>query len=467
MQTSARTAPAAEEAVASPATGPRWLRDRRIILYGALLLAVAIRAAHVLAADFPLNDGGLFYRMTQEIEAADFRLPAFTDYNDANIPFAYSPAAFYITAAIHAVTGISLVSLFRFLPLLATSLLVVAFYRLARDLLDDRDAVIAAVVAFAVVPRSFSWLLMGGGLTRSFGLLFALVALHQAYRLYTTRAWRYAATTAGACALTVLSHISTAAFLAFSIAILFAFYGRHWRGVAASAVVVAATVALTAPWWATVVAEHGVAPFLAARASSGTVFSDIDSRYTALVRLAQFNLLTTGEPLFPLVGFLAVLGALTTLRRAASCSRSGGARSSSSTPAPARRTRRSPPRSSPAMASWTWSSPRSDDSTGARRSRSAAWRGRRARPGSCASRRRRSSPSSSSSAPPPRSRAAPTTGRPAMDRASPRSPPPTAPRCGGWSRELRPTPASRWSRARRGTSTRSPSGSPCSRGVRA
>jgi hypothetical protein len=155
---------------------------------------------------------------------------------------------------------------------------------------------------------------MGGGLTRSFGLLFALVALHQAYRLYTTRAWRYAATTAVACALTVLSHISTAAFLAFSIAILFAFYGRPWRGVAASAVVVAATVALTAPWWATVVAEHGVAPFLAARASSGTVFSDIDSRYTALVRLAQFNLLTTGEPLFPLVGFLAVLGALTTLR---------------------------------------------------------------------------------------------------------------------------------------------------------
>jgi hypothetical protein len=313
MQTSARSARTAEEPVAS-ATRPRWLRERRVLLYGAILLAVAIRAAHVLAADFPLNDGGLFYRMTQEVREAGFRLPAFTDYNAAQIPFAYSPAAFYLTAAIHAVTGISLVSLFRFLPLLATSLLVVAFYRLARDLLDDRDAVLASVVAFAVVPRSFSWLLMGGGLTRSFGLLCALVAFHQAYRLYTVRSWRYAATTAAACALTVLTHISTAAFLAFSIAILFAFYGRHWRGVAASAVVVVLTVLLTAPWWAAVIAEHGVAPFVAARASSGTVFSDIDSRYTALVRLAQFNLLTTGEPLFPLVGFLAVLGSFTALR---------------------------------------------------------------------------------------------------------------------------------------------------------
>lgn len=284
------------------------------MLYGALLLAVAIRAAHVLAADFPLNDGGLFYRMTQEVQEAGFRLPAFTDYNRAQIPFAYSPAAFYVTAAIHAVTGISLFSLFRFLPLLATTLVVFAFYRLARDLLDDRDAVLASVVAFAVIPRGFSWLLMGGGLTRSFGLLFALVGLHQAYRLYTARSWRYAATTAAACALTVLTHISTAAFLAFSIAILFAFYGRHRRGVAASAVVVVATVLLTAPWWWTVIAEHGVAPFLAARGSSGSVFSDIDNRYTALVRLAQFNLLTTGEPLFPLVGVLAVLGSLTALR---------------------------------------------------------------------------------------------------------------------------------------------------------
>ena len=307
-----------DEAEAPPARAlprPGWLRHPFALAYAAIALGVVVRMAHVLSADFPLNDGGLFYLMTRELQGSNFALPAFTTYNGGQIPFAYSPAGFYLAGALNSALGIPLLDLFRFLPALAASLLVVAFYHLAKAMLDDARIVGVAVLAFAVVPRSFGWLIMGGGLTRSLGLLAAVVALHQSYLLYTRREWRYAATAAVACALTVLSHLGTAPFLALSIALLFAFHGRHRHGVLASVVVAGATVILTAPWWAAVIGEHGIAPFIAAQGTAGSALKDIDTRYEVLLRLARFNIGTTGEPLFPVFGFFALLGAFAALRK--------------------------------------------------------------------------------------------------------------------------------------------------------
>ncbi len=252
--------------------------------------------------------------MTQDLQAAHYYLPAFTTYNNESIPFAYSPLGFYVAAAVNSVTGISLLQLFRFIPLVATVLSVVAFYYLARTMLRDERTTAAAVLAFALLPRSYVWMLMGGGVTRAAGLLFAIIALQQIYQLYTRREWRYAATAALACALTVLSHLSTANFLAFSIVLFFLFYGRHRFGLLSSIAVAAATVLLTAPWWGTVVAQHGLAPFHAARASSGSFFGDAIDRYVVVMRLAHFNTGIGGEALFPLISVLAVIGAVASLR---------------------------------------------------------------------------------------------------------------------------------------------------------
>ena len=293
---------------------PSLLRRPFAFAYAAILLGIVVRAAHVLAADFPLNDGGLFYLMTREVQASDFHLPAFTNYNGGQIPFAYSPLGFYLAAAINSATGIPLMELFRFLPLVATSLLVVAYYRLAKAMLGDPMIVGAAVLAFALVPRSFGWMIMGGGLTRSLGLLAAVAGMYYAHQMYTRREWRYALGAVVACAVTVLSHLGTAPFLAMSIALLFAFYGRHRFGLVSSAVVAGATIVLTAPWWATVIATHGVAPFIAAQNTAGSALKDVGTLYEVLLRLARFNLLTTGEPLFPIFGFFAILGAFAALR---------------------------------------------------------------------------------------------------------------------------------------------------------
>ena len=72
-----------------------------VFLILSLLVGGYIRLSMALSATFPLNDGGLFYQMTQELVANQFRLPFFTSYNHLNIPFAYPPLAFYLTGALN------------------------------------------------------------------------------------------------------------------------------------------------------------------------------------------------------------------------------------------------------------------------------------------------------------------------------------------------------------------------------
>ena len=277
-----------------------------------IVLGVALRAWPVLAADFPLNDGGLFYLMTEELRAANYRLPAFTSYNDASIPFAYAPFAFYV-AGFLADLGVPLVTVFRFLPLAATCACLVAFLLLARDLLTSRVAIVAALVAFAVVPRAWVWLVMGGGLTRAFGFLFAILAIREANRLYVRRALRHGALAGLFAGLTALSHRGTAPFAAFSIVIFLLARGRHREGMLGTALLGLVAIVISAPWWGSVLITHGIEPFLAAQRTGGTVLTPGPVGHNALLRLARFGMYTTGEPLFPVVPVLGLAGALAAL----------------------------------------------------------------------------------------------------------------------------------------------------------
>ena len=230
----------------------------------AVTLGAALRLAPVLAADFPLNDGGLFYLMTAELREAGYSLPAFTSYNSAGIPYAYPPLGFYLTALVADVTGSSLLDAVRVLPAVVSTLTIAVFFLLARDLLGSIGAGAIATMAFALLPQTFSWFIMGGGLTRAPGFLLALLVLHQAHLMYTRPERRYVATTALAGAAAVTSHLESGWFAAYSAALLFVVYGRHRRGVLRTLGAAAGVVALSAPWWATVVLRHGLQPFRAA-----------------------------------------------------------------------------------------------------------------------------------------------------------------------------------------------------------
>ena len=283
----------------------------------AIVVGCIVRARPVLLADFPLNDGGLFYLMTEELQRAHFHLPAFTAYNDARIPFAYPPFGFYAAGSLAEIPSWTLMRVVQFLPLVATCATLAAFLLLARAMLSDRVAVIAALTAFALVPRSFIWLVMGGGLTRAFGFLFTILALHQAYLLFTRKQLRFAAG-AGLCAgLTPMSHLGTAPFLAASLVVFFLAFGRHRHGFAGVAIIGAVAIVVSAPWWIAVIRTHGIAPFLAAGGTGGSILTPGNVGRSAVGRLARLGALATGEPLFPVIGVLAVLGGLASLKRRA------------------------------------------------------------------------------------------------------------------------------------------------------
>lgn len=280
----------------------------------AVVLGIVVRAARTFRYDFPLNDGGLFYAMVQDLQRAHYQLPGFTSYNAADIPYTYSPFGLYVAALSNDITRISLTSLFRFIPFLVTCLAMLAFFLLARSVLKSKPAVIAAMFAFSLIPRSFIWLIMGGGMTRAFGFLFAILALYYVHEMYERGDRRLAVPAALCSALTILSHLETGKFLAYSMVIFFVCYGANRKGMINAALVAAGTALITAPWLITVISYHGIAPFRYANQTGSSIFTGPADRQNVRNMLHVFGL-GTNEPYFWLLGTFGLLGALIFLVR--------------------------------------------------------------------------------------------------------------------------------------------------------
>lgn len=276
----------------------------------ATLAGLAIRLAPALAADFPLNDGGLFYAMTSGLRAENYALPVFVQYNGAAIPFAYPPLGFYFTGLITDLLRADLLDVMRWLPPLVSALSIPAFYLLARRLSPSKTTAALAAVIFALTPRAFAWLIMGGGVTRAPGFLFAILTLACAHRLFTAPSHRLILWTSIWAALTVLTHPEAAAQTAFAALLLFLFFGRNRAGVIHALLVAGLTIVLTAPWWGVMLARHGFAPFLAA---SAAVRADGVSWLARLLLLFRFEV--TSEPFLPLIAVLGLVGVFIQLAR--------------------------------------------------------------------------------------------------------------------------------------------------------
>ena len=77
----------------------RWDRMSReekaglILLLCAIILGALVRLLYIAGSDFPINDGGLFFTMTRDLQANGFLIPKVTSYNGGGLPFAYPPLA--------------------------------------------------------------------------------------------------------------------------------------------------------------------------------------------------------------------------------------------------------------------------------------------------------------------------------------------------------------------------------------
>src|SRR5687768_10126288 len=207
----------------------RRIREHQSTVFFLLLATVFgfyVRLANVLPISHPINDGGLFYTMTVDLQANHYSLPATTSYNAAGIPFAYPPLGFYLAGLLSTIFGWSLLDIFRILPAILSMAVLPGLYLLAKDLLASEAQAAITCLIFALTPGAFEWLVMGGGLTRGLGLAFALLTLHQAYLLYAKLSIRDVVITAILAAGTVLSHPEMAVHTVASALVMFLFWGR-------------------------------------------------------------------------------------------------------------------------------------------------------------------------------------------------------------------------------------------------
>ena len=237
----------------------------------ALLVVVAIgglvRFLPISSSMYPLNDGGLFAHMASDLVKNGFLLPRFTTYNGETIPFAYPPLGLYLTGILSLFDGGDSVAVVRLLPAALSTASILAFYLMAAELLRLRWRGVVAAAAFALMPHSYMWLIVGGGVTRSLGLLLSLLALQQGIRMLRTHRAVPVLTTAMLGGLTLLSHPQAAAFLAVSLLTLLAFHVFRGRGVIAIAQLALAGLGgllVAGPWLLVVVANHGLQPILSA-----------------------------------------------------------------------------------------------------------------------------------------------------------------------------------------------------------
>jgi hypothetical protein len=251
-----------EFAPMQPAPGHLSREDWTKLLLGVtLLFGLAVRIFPPMLVGFPINDGGMFLVMIRELRVNSFLLPALTNYNLSSIPFAYPPLGFYAAGLLSAV-GMPELSVLTWLPAVVNAASIPVFFLLARALLRNREQAAVATMIYALVPGNYAWQIMGGGLTRSFGILFLLLALYSVLQMFQQRSWRYVGLSAVWCSLAVLSHPEVSLATATSCALFWAFFGLNRDGSLRAAVTSLGVVLLTSPWWGAVLAANGFSPFL-------------------------------------------------------------------------------------------------------------------------------------------------------------------------------------------------------------
>jgi hypothetical protein len=269
-----------------------------ILVFGLLLSAYA-RFLPSLMVGFPVTDGGLFHVMVKALQSNHYILPAFVEFNGSSIPFAYPPLGFYFTALVADIFRLSLLEVFRWLPAAGSLVFAIAFFPLASSMLKSQLKGTLATIFFALLPRSFTWTVMGGGVTRVWGLFFLMLILWSAYKLFTTPSKKYLILTILFGSGVIFSHPDASLHAASLCLVMWLFYGRSKQGIKNALLAALGIVLLTAPFYAVIISRHGVGPYLNA---SQTGFS------SSWAWLAIFTGSFAEEKFVTLISALALLG---------------------------------------------------------------------------------------------------------------------------------------------------------------
>ena len=141
-----------------------------LILFTATIFGSLFRLLPVWMAGFPINDGGMFYTMVQDLRSNQYIPPLYTTYNNLNIPFVYPPLGFYLGAVVSDLLNLGTpLVVIQWLPAILNALCIPVFYLLAKEVMGDKLQSAISTLVFSLIPHMTAWFSMGGGLTRALG----------------------------------------------------------------------------------------------------------------------------------------------------------------------------------------------------------------------------------------------------------------------------------------------------------
>jgi hypothetical protein len=261
--------------------GAKLARLGTAMLAAVIAAALGFRLMLALGTDFPISDGALFYDFVRAISETFPRLPEMVRYNGIDIPLAYPPLSFWAAAGLTRL-GADPLQIVHYAPILMNAGYVLLFALLLLRNGHSRLFTALALLFTFTALRSFEWLVMGGGLSRSAGSLFMLLSL---IAVGLPPAWterdavspgRGRLSLAGLLiGLTILSHLEWGILAAACFVASRAFGTRQLsRFVHDNLIAGGIALAVVLPWAAIVVQAHGLDPFVAAGGSSDWSLSE-------------------------------------------------------------------------------------------------------------------------------------------------------------------------------------------------
>ena len=238
-----------------------------------MLTGVVIRCIHLFLIDLthePFRLGGLFIAFADEITSHSFQLPVnIPYYSSGGIPYAYPPLGFYVEAGLLRIFPGQIFALASLLPplvsVLALGLAARFFYRWAGGW-NFRS--ISALAAYALLPNAFYNQIDAAGLAESFGSLalviyFELISAYQQNR--SLKSALYAGLGLALCVLSSPGSAIGAAFVSLAL-VVDTLISLRWTDKLdpyQQLFVIGSTgLAVSAPYWLTVVLNHGLSIFL-------------------------------------------------------------------------------------------------------------------------------------------------------------------------------------------------------------
>jgi hypothetical protein len=246
----------------------RWPAARDLFIV--LCVSLALRLPYFHGRLFPLNDGGMFAEIIDNLRAAHFHLPTHTGYNFLNIPLSYPPLGFYLGALCTLLPGQSAVSVLAWLPLAINIAGVLVAYFIALEIYPARFYACLAACCYAAMGRSAEWLTMGGGLTRAPGATCAAVAILLILRAHKRHSFALAAWSGVWAGIAALFHLEGGMFAALSLIVLSLLLDERLANLGRLVLAGAVSVVVVLPWLIWIKLHLGFEPLRYAARTGGT-----------------------------------------------------------------------------------------------------------------------------------------------------------------------------------------------------